>query len=54
MTQRRPGECDEDVDVEVDEQFAPLSATFRGGKQEPFHTWYPYLEGYSLEFVDIE
>lgn len=52
MTQRRLGEFDEDMDVEVDEQFAPLSATFRGGKQEPFHTWYPYLEGYSPEFVE--
>jgi hypothetical protein len=51
MTQRRLGEFDEDLDVEVDEKFDPLSATFRGGKQEPFHTWYPYLEGYSPEFV---
>lgn len=52
MTQRRLGEFDEDLDVEVDEKFDPLSATFRGGKQEPFHTWYPYLEGYSPEFVE--
>lgn len=52
MTQRRLGEFDEELDVEVDEKFDPLSATFRGGKQEPFHTWYPYLEGYSPEFVE--
>ncbi len=52
MTQRRLGEFDEDLDVEVDEKFDPLSATFRGGKQEPFHTWYPYLEGYSPDFVE--
>lgn len=29
----------------------PIQATFRGGKHEPLHTWYPYLEGYSPEFV---
>ncbi len=29
----------------------PLQATFRGGKDEPLHDWYPYLEGYSPEFV---
>lgn len=52
MTQRRLGEFDEELDVEVDEKFDPLSATFRGGKQEPFHTWYPYLEGYSPDFVE--
>ncbi len=52
MTQRRLGEFDEELDVEVDEKFDPLSATFRGGKQEPFHTWYSYLEGYSPEFVE--
>jgi hypothetical protein len=52
MTQRRLGEFNEDLDVEVDEKFDPLSATFRGGKQEPFHTWYPYLEGYSPDFVE--
>ena len=52
MTQRQLGEFDEEIDVETDEKFDPLSATFRGGKQEPFHTWYPYLEGYSPEFVE--
>jgi tRNA G10 N-methylase Trm11 len=29
----------------------PLQATFRGGKAEPLHDWFPYLEGYSPEFV---
>lgn len=29
----------------------PLQATFNGGKGEPLHHWYPYLEGYSPEFV---
>lgn len=52
MTQRRLGEYDDGLDVEADEKFSPLSATFRGGKQEPFHTWYPYLEGYSPDFVE--
>lgn len=51
MRQSKLGEIDDGLDVEVDEKFDPLSATFRGGKQEPFHTWYPYLEGYSPEFV---
>lgn len=52
MTQRRLGEFDDSLDTQVDEKFSPLSATFRGGKQEPFHTWYSYLEGYSPEFVE--
>lgn len=52
MTQRRLGEFDPDLETQVDEKFSPLSATFRGGKQEPFHTWYSYLEGYSPEFVE--
>lgn len=30
----------------------PVQATFRGGKEEPLHDWYPYLEGYSPEFVE--
>ena len=29
----------------------PVQATFRGGAAEPLHDWYPYLEGYSPEFV---
>jgi tRNA G10 N-methylase Trm11 len=30
----------------------PLQATFRGGRHEPLHNWYPYLEGYSPAFVE--
>ena len=33
-------------------RFDPLQATFRGGQSEPMHTWYPYLEGYSPQFVE--
>jgi len=32
-------------------QFDPIQATFRGGLNEPLHEWYPYLEGYSPEYV---
>ncbi|HEY7033915.1 MAG TPA: hypothetical protein VH482_21435, partial [Thermomicrobiales bacterium] len=28
-----------------------LQATFKGGAAEPMHLWYPYLEGYSPQFV---
>lgn len=31
--------------------FNPVQATYRGGKAEPLHGWYPYLEGYSPDFV---
>jgi len=31
--------------------FDPLQATFRGGKAEPLHEWYPYLEAYSPDFA---
>ncbi|WP_315812859.1 DNA methyltransferase [Bradyrhizobium sp. SZCCHNR2028] len=31
---------------------APLQATFQGGKGSPLHDWYPYLEGYSPDFVN--
>lgn len=31
---------------------AALQATFRGGKGSPLHDWYPYLEGYSPDFVN--
>lgn len=27
------------------------SSTHQGGKGEPFHDWYPYLEGFSSDFV---
>ncbi len=30
---------------------ASLQATFRGGKGSPLHDWFPYLEGYSPDFV---
>lgn len=29
-----------------------LQATFRGGKGSPLHDWFPFLEGYSPDFVD--
>ena len=31
--------------------FNPIQATYRGGIAEPLHEWYPYLEGYSPDFV---
>lgn len=30
----------------------PIQTTFRGGIEEPLHNWYPYLEGYSPDFVN--
>lgn len=30
---------------------AAAQVTHEGGKGEPFHDWYPYLEGFSSEFV---
>ena len=33
------------------ELFDPITVTFKGGKKEPFARWYPYLEGYSTQFV---
>lgn len=30
----------------------PIQTTFRGGITEPLHDWYPYLEGYSPDFVN--
>lgn len=32
--------------------FDPLTVTFKGGAKEPFIRWYPYLEGYSPQFVE--
>jgi hypothetical protein len=32
--------------------FDPIQTTFRGGQAEPLHDWYPYLEGYSPQFVE--
>ncbi len=34
------------------ELFDPVTVTFKGGKKEPFARWYPYLEGYSTQFVE--
>ena len=30
----------------------PIQTTFRGGRLEPLHNWYSYLEGYSPDFVE--
>jgi DNA modification methylase len=30
----------------------PLDATFRDSSRAPLHSWFPYLEGYSPQFVD--
>ncbi len=30
----------------------PIQSTFRGGDSEPLHNWYPFLEGYSPQFVE--
>ena len=32
--------------------FDPIQATFNGGRHEPLHDWYPWLEGYSPAFVE--
>ena len=32
--------------------FDPIQATFHGGRHEPMHEWYPWLEGYSPAFVE--
>ena len=29
----------------------PSHVTFKGGHEEPGHLWYPYLEGFSPQFV---
>ena len=34
-----------------DSSFNPIHATFQGGKELPLQAWYPYLEGYSPDFV---
>ncbi len=31
--------------------YAPLDGTFAASAEEPFQRWYPYLEGYSSDFV---
>src|SRR5680860_546208 len=30
----------------------PIHVTFEGGKNLPLQSWYPYLEGYSPDFVE--
>ena len=32
--------------------FDPVTVTFKAGRKEPFARWYPYLEGYSPQFVE--
>ncbi len=32
--------------------FDPVTVTFKGGAREPFVRWYPYLQGYSPQFVE--
>ena len=34
------------------ELFDPMTVTFKRGRKEPFARWYPYLEGYSTQFVE--
>ena len=40
-----------EVEPALDRFVDPVQATFRGGRTEPLHDWYPYPEGYSPEFV---
>lgn len=35
----------------TESDFYRIQSTFRGGRGSPLHEWYPYLEGYSPEFV---
>lgn len=38
--------------TDLDQQLInPIHTTFRGGIGDPLHNWYPYLEGYSPDFV---
>ena len=34
------------------ELFDPVTVTFKRGRKESFARWYPYLEGYSTQFVE--
>lgn len=36
----------------AEDLFDPLTVTFKGGAREPFIRWYPFLEGYSPQFVE--
>jgi DNA modification methylase len=40
-----------DFDASRNAEIAPAHTTHSGGRGEPFHDWYPYLEGFSSEFV---
>jgi len=39
-------------DITNDDIFDPVSVTFKGGAKESFVNWYPYLQGYSPQFVE--
>jgi len=38
--------------VQFKNEIAPVHTTFRGGRKNPLHSWYNYLEGYSPEYVE--
>lgn len=40
------------TDANSKSDFFRIQSTFRGGYGSPLHEWYPYLEGYSPEFVE--
>lgn len=39
------------LDKPVESYNAAIQSTFSGGKGSPLHDWFPYLEGYSPDFV---
>lgn len=41
-----------EVENNSDLKLDPIHATFKGGKELPLQSWYPYLEGYSPDFVN--
>ena len=36
----------------IEPSLEAFHATFRAARTEPFHSWFPYLEGYSPAFVE--
>ena len=42
----------QEVSSGYDLEIAPIDATFRDSNKAPFHSWFPYLEGYSPRFVE--
>lgn len=42
----------QETDIQT-QLFDPLTVTFKGGEKEPFVRWYPYLQGYSPQFVEL-